>query len=68
MAKPDVAGTIKRAREQQRRSRELCRDAADVQRRVLVSQGRLTVPARGATASPPWSGWAAIDRNGEGRK
>jgi hypothetical protein len=44
MIKPDIAGTTQRADKQQRRARELCCDATDVQFRVwaaIDAEGRL---------------------------
>jgi hypothetical protein len=69
--RPDVAGTIQRAYELQRRARERCRAAADALLQVLASQrrsrNRSSVRARSTTPTPPSSGWAAIDHNAEDR-
>jgi hypothetical protein len=58
--KPDVAGTIERARQEQCRARELCRTSAEALRESAESHQKLMAVqwltrAGSATPAPPWS-------------
>jgi hypothetical protein len=52
VTKPDVAGTVQRARHEQHRARELCRTAADTVRHTVASRRRLWDVARPSLLRP----------------
>jgi glutathione S-transferase len=62
--KPDVAGAIKRAADERRRARALCRTSAAILDRRLALQrlaaGERPTPVGAPASTAPWSGWSVL--------